>query len=159
MRTHSYSFQQVPTFEKRVVRKFRNNIPAMKKLAERDYNNIIICAMPCIEELFTNIGMELFFVSVTWYSFADLQLHTGSTLEFFKSSMTDLRHILHQFTKNANKHPMVKLPKEAASRHQWNPRQNALAPKAKKFRDFVQSIKYFGTTDSYDTSIISYLES
>ncbi|THV02941.1 hypothetical protein K435DRAFT_652331, partial [Dendrothele bispora CBS 962.96] len=161
-------FRQVPTFGKRVVRKFRNNVSAMKKLAGRDYNNIIICAMPCVEELFTDVGMEelmqeLFFVSATWYSFADLRLHTDSTLEFLKSTMTDLGHILRQFTKSANEHPMVELPEETASRHRRNPKQNASTPKSKKFSnsapkthflgDFVRSIKYFGTTDSYDTSI------
>ncbi|THU76429.1 hypothetical protein K435DRAFT_813415 [Dendrothele bispora CBS 962.96] len=161
-------FRQVPTFGKRVVRKFRNNVSAMKKLAGRDYNNITICAMPCIEELFINVGMEelmqeLFFVSATWYSFADLRLHTDSTLEFFKSTTTNLGHILRQFTKQANKHPMVELPEEAASRHRRNPKQNVSTPKSKKFSnstpkthflgDFVRSIKYFGTTDSYDTSI------
>ncbi|THU87919.1 hypothetical protein K435DRAFT_680878, partial [Dendrothele bispora CBS 962.96] len=81
---------------------------------------VLRCSMPCFEGLFIALGMEdlmqeLFFICATWYSFGDSKLHTNSTLEFFKSSTTDLGRILRLFTKKSNDHPTVELAEEVAA--------------------------------------------
>ncbi|EEB97945.1 hypothetical protein MPER_02637, partial [Moniliophthora perniciosa FA553] len=44
-------FRRTPTFGRSVIRRFHNNISEMKKLAARDFEDILQCAMRCFEGL------------------------------------------------------------------------------------------------------------
>jgi hypothetical protein len=62
----------------------------MKKLAGRDFEDLLQCAIPVFEGLFpephNKIVLDLLFSLSTWHSLAKLRLHTDSTLDLLDSA-------------------------------------------------------------------------
>ncbi|EGO04294.1 hypothetical protein SERLA73DRAFT_43904 [Serpula lacrymans var. lacrymans S7.3] len=56
----------------------------MKKLAARDYQNLLQCAIPVFNrvfpQLYNKMVVTLFYQFATWHALAKLQIHTDSTL-------------------------------------------------------------------------------
>lgn len=98
------SFRQVPAFGRSTIRKFPHNVADMKKLAARDFEDILQvsrmnitacshdlnspqCVIPCFEGLlpspFNETILDLLFISVYWHSLGKLRMHTDSSLEVF----------------------------------------------------------------------------
>ncbi|KAF8173647.1 hypothetical protein BJ912DRAFT_824715, partial [Pholiota molesta] len=44
-------YRQIPTFGRDTIRKFNNNVSGMKKLAARDFEDLLQCAIPAFEGL------------------------------------------------------------------------------------------------------------
>ncbi|KAG6838659.1 hypothetical protein C0991_009889 [Blastosporella zonata] len=78
-------FWNTPTFGRDTICKFSHDIASMKKLAARDYEDILQCSIPAFEGLLpephNKILLDLYFELATWHGLAKLKMHTETTLE------------------------------------------------------------------------------
>lgn len=134
-------FRQVPTFGRGTIRRFGNNVSALKKLAGRDFEDILQvtrtmlssshpitqfqphlqCIIPVIEGLLpdkhNDIVMDLLFELATWHAFAKLRVHTDETLDLLTAATKSLTRAMRRFLKETCKEFItVELPKEAEAR-------------------------------------------
>ncbi|KAL0063828.1 hypothetical protein AAF712_009273 [Marasmius tenuissimus] len=171
-------FRRVPTFGRNTIRRFHNNVSQMKKLAARDFEDILQCAMPCFEGLFDDPAVDkmvqdLLFDLATWHAYAKLQLHTDSTVVSFEDATSRLGKSLRKFAKDSDKFETTETPREVEARGRRavaaakrKADGSGTAPKksgarVKKFSlataklhflgDYPSAIKEYGTTDSYTT--------
>ncbi|KAG2739784.1 hypothetical protein P692DRAFT_201872909 [Suillus brevipes Sb2] len=174
--TFDERFRQVPTFGSGVIRKFANNTSEMKKLAARDFEDILQCAIPIFEGLFPpNIDaavQSLLYRFAEWHALVKLRLHSDSTLTFLEETFKKLSRQLRKFrTDICTAFDTLELPKERAARQKkldqrsetHNVSPESTGPKVKKFNlntykyhamgDYVGMIRFFGTTDSFTTQI------
>jgi hypothetical protein len=81
------SFCKVSSFGHLTICKFSNSVSEMKKLAGRDFEDILQYAGPCFEGLFPcsvdSQIQDLLFTMVSWHAFAKLRLHTNNSLDVF----------------------------------------------------------------------------
>ncbi|KAG2072966.1 hypothetical protein BDR04DRAFT_1127412 [Suillus decipiens] len=94
-------FCNIPTFGQDTICKFNHNILNLMKLATRDFEDILQCAIPVLEGLLpgehNKIILDLLFELATWHALNKLRLHTKTTLHFLDNSTTRLGQALHQF--------------------------------------------------------------
>ncbi|KIL66688.1 hypothetical protein M378DRAFT_55562, partial [Amanita muscaria Koide BX008] len=114
-------YRQVPTFGRNIIRRFGTNASSMKKLAARDYEDLLQCALPVFEHLLPYghdiIVQRLLFELCTWHALAKLRLHTESTICSLEQSTRRLGFVLRDFKKNVCTHYVTKdLPSEEAAR-------------------------------------------
>jgi hypothetical protein len=133
------------------------------------------CIIPCINGLLpephNTTVLSMLFVLGTWHSLAKLRMHTDSSLKLLDDATTCLGIALRYFTR-------VTCPafatKETAAEFSKRKRRevtsitkasdpNARKPKTFNMRtiklhslgDYVSQIRRYGTTDSFDTGIVS----
>jgi len=141
-------YHQVPTFGRDTIRRFGNNVSAMKKLAGRDFEDLLQvsyidllsssisltrsqCAIPTFEGLLppphNDLLLDTLFVLATWHAYAKLRLHTETTLTFFERTTTELGMLLRRFVQvTCSAFKTKELPQEEAARGR---RRAALAEK------------------------------
>lgn len=110
-----------------------------------------------------------------WHALAKLRVHSESTLDFLDRTFKVLSRQLRKFRDfTCAAFETVELAKEKAARQRrlaqcsgpdTSPESNG--PRVKKFNlstykfhamgDYVQTIKLFGTTDSFTTQIVSFI--
>ena len=75
----------------------------MKKLAARDFEDLLQCAIPVFENLLPSphneVVLDLLFELAACQAYAKLRLHTESTLILFDAATTSLGKILRHFAK------------------------------------------------------------
>lgn len=180
----SYRYRLVPTFGRSTIRRFTENVSAMKKLAARNFEDMLQCAIPVFEGLLDSPHneaiLDLLFILAEWHTLAKLRMHTDSTVNRLKAITTELGRLLRRFQKYTCSFFVTKeLPKEEAARGRRQAAKKAKAnpgsapqgvpkttPKIKLFSlltyklhalgDYVWSILFFGSTDSYSTQPVSY---
>jgi hypothetical protein len=136
------------------------------------------CAIPVFEGLFpTNhdeIVQSLLYRFAQWHALAKLRIHSESTLCFLEDTFKDLSKRLRKFRDfTCAAFVTVELPKEKAARQRrfaQSAKSDNVTPESsglrvKKFNlstykfhamgDYVRTIKFFGTTDSFTTQIVS----
>ncbi|KAL0563301.1 hypothetical protein V5O48_018770, partial [Marasmius crinis-equi] len=143
-------YRRVPTFGRDIIRRFHNNVSDMKKLAARDFEDILQCAMPCFEQLFPKkkddrVVQNLLFDLATWHAYAKLRLHTDSTVASLQEATRQLGQSLRAFHKAAEKFDTHETPKEMAAR------QRREAQKKKKLQEKRSQAATDGTDESEDT--------
>jgi hypothetical protein len=135
-----------------------------------------------LPEPHNEIVLRLLFVCVHWHGLAKLRMHTDITLDIMDEVTTSLGNAFREFkTKVCPAYETYELPREQAARYH---RQSSQAkksansstkpdslskPKARlkkelniqtyKFHslgDYVETIRHYGTTDSYTTEVASY---
>lgn len=194
----------VPTFGRSTIRRFVDNALAMKKLAARNYEDLLQvsahlhgsirthlssnqCAIPVFEGLLPpthdkNV-LDLLFLLAYWHSLAKLRLHTSFTLGRLDEVTASLGRQLRHFAKHTCPWFITKeLPSEEAARGRRNAKKAASAAKkagtaapgansaqpggssgkifnlftykAHSLGDYVRTIRFFGTTDSYSTQTV-----
>ena len=125
------SFRQVPTFGRATVRRFHRNASAMKKLAARDFEDLLQCILPVMEDLLPNRTharaiMDLVFTLTEWHAIAKLRIHTTSTLaqlrELTRVFGIRLRHFANHV---CPEYDTRELPKEEAARLRRQAKQRA----------------------------------
>ena len=146
----------------------------MKKLAGRDFEDLLQCAIPVFERLLpephNNHVMKLLFHMVEWHGLAKLRMHTEATLARLEQVTTDLGHLMRDFRdKTCAKFNTTELPREVEARNRRNagkkgrkaPNQSrkvkSLNLHTYKFHalgDYVHTIRTFGTTDSFSTQMV-----
>lgn len=136
------------------------------------------CAIPVFEGLLPTphdaIVQTLLFRFAEWHSYTKMRLHTELTLDSMSRVFTSLTQQLRKFRHRVCEHyTTVELPRERASRHRQEARNESRttdapssSPKRRSFNmktykfhalgDYIQSIKFFGTTDSFTTQIVRY---
>ncbi|KAF9033895.1 hypothetical protein BJ165DRAFT_1396369 [Panaeolus papilionaceus] len=113
-------YRDMPTFGE-TIRRFSNNAAAMSKLAARDFEDLLQCALPVFESLLppshTQIILNLIFTLSTWHALAKLRLHTSSTLAALKAQTRELGFALRGFVKDVcPAYDAKELPREEAAR-------------------------------------------
>ena len=146
----------------------------MKKLAGRDFEDLLQCAIPVLERLLpephNNHIMKLLFRIAEWHGLAKLRMHTEATLSRLELVTTDLGHLMQNFRdKTCSKFNTTELAREVEARNRRNARKkNTKAPnqsrKVKTFNlltykfhalgDYVRTIRMFGATDSFSTQLV-----
>ncbi|KZT12196.1 uncharacterized protein LAESUDRAFT_754689 [Laetiporus sulphureus 93-53] len=121
IQTFNKWFRKVPTFGRDTIRRFDVNVSAMKKLAARDYEDILQCIMPVLDLLLPaphhDIVMDLVFYLATWHALAKLRLHTTRTINIFEQVTTSLCRAACQFLhETCEDYITLELPKEEAAR-------------------------------------------
>ncbi|KAG2052948.1 hypothetical protein BDR06DRAFT_972635 [Suillus hirtellus] len=171
-------FQEILTFGNGVICKFSNNTSDMKRLAARDLEDILQCAIPAFEGLFPKhhdvIIQPLLYQFAQWHALAKLRLHTKSTITFLDETFKKLSGMLRKFQcYTCTAFNAVELPRERAAHQQkaaQHPEANTTSAESsgarlKKFNlgtykfhaieDYVRTIRFFGTTDSFTTQILA----
>ncbi|KAI0069759.1 hypothetical protein K474DRAFT_1687673 [Panus rudis PR-1116 ss-1] len=115
-------YHAMPTFCNSTIRHFHNNASAMKKLAARDYEDLLQCALAVFEGLFPNAVhdkaiQELLFTLAEWHATAKLHMHTDSSVAYMQKSTEALGTKLRAFEKNiCPQYNTKELPREEAAR-------------------------------------------
>jgi len=131
--------------------------------------------MPCIDGLLpephNSTVLSMLFVLGTWHSLAKLRMHTNSSLELLDDTTTCLGIALRYFTRvtcpefttketaaefNKRKRQEATSSVKSSGLNAWKPKTfNMKTIKLHSLGDYVSHIRTFGTTDSYNTSIVS----
>ncbi|KAF4580431.1 hypothetical protein EYR40_003147 [Pleurotus pulmonarius] len=87
-------YRSVPTFGRSVIRQFHEDAASMKKLAARDFEDLLLCAIPVFEGLFSpsdgKIILDLLFTLSTWHGLAKLRIHTDDTIRLLSNATKSL---------------------------------------------------------------------
>ncbi|KAG6808360.1 hypothetical protein H0H92_004378, partial [Tricholoma furcatifolium] len=175
------NYRRISTFGRSTIRKFSNNVSEMKKLAGRDFEDILQCAGPCFEGFFRrkidSKIQDLLFIAAAWHASAKLRVHTDNSLDTFRGLTREFTQQLRYFATQICPHfDTIATPAEAAAS------LRATAAKMKKNGDtgpiisttggkrmaktfkidtpkfhsivhYPESIARYGTTDSYSTQM------
>ncbi|PSS31922.1 hypothetical protein PHLCEN_2v2303 [Hermanssonia centrifuga] len=93
----------------------------MKKLAARDWEDMLQVALPIFEGLldepYNTVVLDLLFTLATWHALAKLRMHTDGTLSIFEATTANLGTLLRRFAaKVCNRFVTRELPSEEAAR-------------------------------------------
>ncbi|KAJ7053136.1 hypothetical protein C8F01DRAFT_1375308 [Mycena amicta] len=188
-----YRFRLVPTFGQATIRRFSENTSALKKLAAWNWQAILICSLPVVENLLSdpnenNELLDIIFTLAEWHAFAKLRIHTDDTIDHLRFVTKELGRLLRRFQRVFLEKLAVRgiIPKELPSEHNARGRRSAKraakanatkaakraksrqttsgddeSPKEKLYSmltyklhalgDYIISILWFGTLDSYST--------
>ncbi|KIK32395.1 hypothetical protein CY34DRAFT_101573 [Suillus luteus UH-Slu-Lm8-n1] len=170
-------YRLTPTFGRDTVRKFALNASEMKKMAARDFEDLLQCAIPVFDALLpephnTNV-LALICTCAHWHALAKLRMHTDETLDLLDTAAVMLRKQLHHFQKHTCVAFQTRELKREAERRQRRELRDGVgngeattstyqtSRRMKTFNlqtyklhalgDYSTSIRNFGTTDSYST--------
>lgn len=176
-------YRNVPTFA--TIRRFPSNVSSMTKLAGRDFEDMLQCAMPVFDGLLppkdNKIVLDLLFSLSTWHALAKLRLHTETTVQLLEAETKMLGRLVRRFKKTTCAiYDTKELPKETTARGRrtaalvkngkgkgkgkgnggepLRPNQKILNINTYKFHSLSKVtavIRQVGTTDSYNTQIVS----
>jgi hypothetical protein len=109
-------YRSVPAFGADKIRKFFSNASEQKKMAARDYANLLQvchiyfmflrlifnqCALPVFDNLLpephNSVVNDLLFVLAEWHALAKLRLHTESTVSLLERKTAELAKHVHNF--------------------------------------------------------------
>ncbi|QRV96107.1 hypothetical protein RhiJN_24125 [Ceratobasidium sp. AG-Ba] len=155
--TFDTRFRQITSYPPDTIRKFSHNVSGMKKLAARDYEDILQCCGPCFEGLFLEEDdihiQQLIFTMAHWHALAKLRVHTTTTIaSHYDTVETDREHearkrveIRHALA-TGNATQSTESGKRAV-------KFNLTTYKMHSLGDYPEAIETFGTTDSYSSQI------
>ncbi|KAK7689177.1 hypothetical protein QCA50_007868 [Cerrena zonata] len=170
-------FRATPTFGSDIIRRFCSNVSSQKRIAARDYEDLLQCILPVLEGIFpkrqNEMLADLVYTMAYWHSHAKLRLHTESTLNEFEEISKQVGQLLRKFEKGmCRKYITKELPREINARGcraanlaskgqvQTSRRQVREARtvkfsfntyKAHSLPDYPNTIRRLGTTDNYST--------
>ncbi|KIJ43684.1 hypothetical protein M422DRAFT_252926 [Sphaerobolus stellatus SS14] len=168
------------TFGRGTIRKFGHNVSELKKLAARDYEDILQSILPVCEGLFEEphsaIIRKLIFVCAEWHALAKLRMHTEFTLQRLEVATTAVGQMVRKFAAvtcaefeteeldqeyQARKRRIKQKESNGRSQHQSD--AIILQPKKKTFNyhtpkfhflgDYAPTIRWFGSTAGYSTQM------
>jgi hypothetical protein len=156
----------------------------MKKLAARDFEDLLQCSIPVFEGLlpepYNSNLLTLLFRLNEWHSFAKLRMHSESTVQHLDDLTSEIGRLMRKFRDDTSTYQTFELPREVEARKRKKMKAaetqgKSTAPAApgsstRKRRtlnlstykwhalgDYVRTIKLFGPTISYSTQIVSRL--
>ncbi|KAG8932511.1 hypothetical protein FRC01_013537 [Tulasnella sp. 417] len=167
-------YRQIDPFGRETIRKFDANVSEMKKLAARDFEDLLLSSMPAFDGLFSSesdineIIQDCLFILCYWHALAKLRLHTERTLELLEKATEDLGFHLRRFVAQVSQKIVAyETPKEKAARSRRRAKGkqqpviekderkektfNMFTYKLHALGDYVASIRLFGTTESWST--------
>ncbi|KAG2046631.1 hypothetical protein BDR06DRAFT_985499 [Suillus hirtellus] len=165
-------FHEVPMFGNGVIQKFANNTSEMKRLAARDFEDILQ-VFGAVPPNHNSAVQSLLYRFAQWHALAKLQIHSDSTLNFLGQTFKKLSQMLQKFWRDTcAAFETMELPKEKAARQRRLAQHSesnttsveSSGTRTKKFNlatykfhamgDYVNTIKLFGTTDSFTTQMV-----
>lgn len=154
----------------------------MKKLAARDFEDLLQCSIPAFEGLFPEPHnsriLRLLYRLCEWHALAKLRMHTDPSLDHLDSLTQELGTLTREFRdKTCQSFETKELPREAAARqrraqqkktqphsarHETSSarRLKTLNLKTYKYHaldDYVRTIRVLGCTDNYSTQVVCHL--
>ena len=105
----------------------------MKKLAGRDFEDLLQCAIPVFERLLPKPHnshiLKLLFHIAEWHGLAKLRMHTEATLAWLEQVTTDLGHLMRNFRdKTCANFNTTELAGEVEARNRHNARKKGRKP-------------------------------
>ncbi|QRV96818.1 colossin-A [Ceratobasidium sp. AG-Ba] len=171
-------FRKVPTFSGSTIRKFSEDVASLKRLAARDFEDILQCCPPVFNGLLPSAidsqVQHLLFTLALWHGLAKLRLHTTATLKQLSTATIQLGNELRDFQDATNSMEVFETPRESNARQRRmaaraQGRQtpsdastqatrkicklNLNTPKFHMVGHYVAVIARFGTTDSFSTQM------
>ncbi|KAG9074741.1 hypothetical protein FRC06_010494, partial [Ceratobasidium sp. 370] len=171
-------FREITSYPPDTIRKVRHDVSALKRLAGRDYEDVLQCCGPCFEGLFPQeddaVIQQLLFTVAHWHALAKLRVQTATTLNMLRTQTTILARRLRRFqTTIAVRYNTVETDREHTKRKRQETRRalatggvaqstephkrvvkyNLTTYKLHALGDYPDAIEQFGTTDSYSTQI------
>ncbi|KIJ29828.1 hypothetical protein M422DRAFT_187908 [Sphaerobolus stellatus SS14] len=172
-----HTHRQIPTFGGDTIRNFSDNVADLKRMAARDYEDILQCSLPAfeglLEEPYNTMLCDLLFTFAYWHGVAKLRMHTDSTIALLEQLTKQFGTMIRKFRDvTASRYITLELPREkdarvrrlaaAASQGQQRaPGDSTMKTKRKglnlntyKFHamgDYPYTIRYFGSIESYST--------
>ena len=171
-------YRRISSFGHDTIRRFANNASEMKKLGARDFEDLLICAIPAFEGLFdvqedNRLVGKLLFKMAEWHAFAKLRMHTRDTIHHLEKLTSDLGVTMRKFQAvTCSRTETYELPREKAARERRQAEANkssgtSSAPAGRRKKglnlstykwhalgDYVRSIRLFGPTDIYSTQLV-----
>ena len=112
--------------------------------------------------------MDLLFLTAFWHSLGKLRLHSEQTLHVLQIITRDFCAGIQAFERYTSRYKELETRKEAEARRRQQSKNATSSKKQKKSKkgfsletyklhsipDYVATIQYFGTTDSYSTQIV-----
>ncbi|KAG2099546.1 uncharacterized protein F5147DRAFT_777234 [Suillus discolor] len=147
-------YWRVPTFGRGTIRCFNKNTSAMKRLAARDFEDLLQRILPVFEDLLPNehdqnaIVLDLLFDLAAWQGYAKLCLHTDDTLAFFDTATVVLGQSVRKFSKTiCLYYHTTELPHEYAAWKKWatDSETTWAGPKLKRLN--LETYKYHALGD------------
>ncbi|KAL1759929.1 hypothetical protein FB107DRAFT_270653 [Schizophyllum commune] len=174
-------FAQMPTFGVDTIRRFHENVSEMRKLAARDFEDILQCSIPAFEGLLPDAHnkrlLKLLYKMAEWHALAKLRMQTEDTLHSLEIVTRELGQAMREFRdKTCSAYATVETPAELRARQrraaEKGPASAAVGSKKKAAKnthsqvpktlnlftykwhalgDYVSTIRLFGPTDNYST--------
>ncbi|KZV89952.1 hypothetical protein EXIGLDRAFT_771236 [Exidia glandulosa HHB12029] len=93
-------YREVPTFGNDTIRRFPENVSDMSRMAARDFEDLLLCAIPCFAGLFPpEVDAQvqrLLYRALEWHALAAARQHTDSSLTLLSNATirlgTAMRH-------------------------------------------------------------------
>ncbi|THU92496.1 hypothetical protein K435DRAFT_862405 [Dendrothele bispora CBS 962.96] len=173
-------YRQVPTFGHGTIRRFSNDVSAMRKLAGWDFEDMLLCAIPCFEGLLpephNSIVLDLLFDYLIWHGYAKLEMSYDNINNPFRQATNNLGTSIRRFANmTCTKFDTWETQRERAGRLRRVQRQqeklspstaiiltsqsslkrryNASTPKLHAHGYYADDVPYFGTCNSHTTRI------
>ncbi|TFK94497.1 hypothetical protein K466DRAFT_476226 [Polyporus arcularius HHB13444] len=123
-------FALMPTFGRDTIRRFGANVSAMKKLAARDFEDILQCSYfvfeGLLDEPYNDHVLKLISVLATWHALAKLRLHSEATLTYFEQVTKKLGEAMRAFERHVcSAFDTRELPSETIARQRRKARKSA----------------------------------
>nr|GAT43813.1 predicted protein [Mycena chlorophos] len=174
-------FRLVPTFGRMTIRRFHQSISEMKKMAARDFEDILQCLGPVAEDLFEQydaLVQKLIIELQVWHAYAKLRQHTTASLVRFRKITVELCATIRKFARETADLETCETPQEQGRRKRRDaakaaqqaadgdvpvaeatesgPRARPLNLETYKYHtlpDYPEWIPLIGTTDSTSTQV------
>ncbi|KAF9045035.1 hypothetical protein BJ165DRAFT_1346661, partial [Panaeolus papilionaceus] len=113
-------FSAISTFGHGTIRKFSANSSEMKKMAARDFEDLLQCCIPVfaglLDEPHNQRLVELLYVTAEWHALAKLRMHTETTLALLDAVTARFGAAIRSFRDTTcQDFTTMELPKEAAA--------------------------------------------
>ncbi|KAI0644208.1 hypothetical protein C8Q79DRAFT_914017, partial [Trametes meyenii] len=141
-------FRNMPTFGRDTIRRFVSNMADLKKMAARDFEDAIQCAIPVFEKILeeqadNDIVLDLLFDFGCWHATAKLRLHTDNTLNVLDIFTVSCGASVRKFARvTCKRYQTYELPRELAA---CGRRTSARADKGKATLVSSKKLKLFNT--------------
>ncbi|KAJ3846111.1 hypothetical protein EV368DRAFT_77133 [Lentinula lateritia] len=120
-------FHQIPTFGLDTIRLFSNNASEMKRLAARDFEDLLQCAIPVFEGLLegddNKMLMKLLYRTAKWHALAKLRMHTKRTLNYMETCTQEFGKLMHDFRDLSQKFNTRETDREMTARYRCTAEQ------------------------------------
>ncbi|KAH7916892.1 hypothetical protein BV22DRAFT_997067, partial [Leucogyrophana mollusca] len=122
-------YRQVPTFGRDTIRRFARNSSELKKMAARDFEDLLQCAIPAFEGLLSEPHngsvLRMLFSLCHWHGLAKLRMHTDNTLAIMHQLTVTLGEELRRFVmETCPAFSTKELQREADSRQRREARES-----------------------------------
>ncbi|KAH9884316.1 hypothetical protein C8Q73DRAFT_661143 [Cubamyces lactineus] len=169
-------YASIPAFGRGTIRRFGHNIATLKKLAARDFEDLVQCAIPCFEGLLPiaqdRVVHTMLFRLATWHALAKLRLHSDSTLAIFETITQQLGQAMRAFASHvcpqydtqeldreytARQRRKAKLHRKTSTRKRLNDSEHAKKTfnlntyKFHRLGDYPREVRENGTLDNTST--------